>query len=388
MLKRKASPKKPEEEPRKRKRVQSDFPKDSLEHALRVARALEDANGGLPLPPIETATALGVSPGSSDFRVILSSSLKYGLTTGSYKSEQIALDALGREIVEPKTGEERQAAVVQAALRPQTFKSIYEYYRGKKLPEKTFFQNTAIREFDVPREHAESCVSIFTTNMEYVGLIETTKSGRWLKTEASARGQVHPDDERADEELLEVGPSGTSEGSGAESPDGSPPQHGTVRRSEGPERRVFITHGKDKSFVDPIKKLLGFGELVPVVSVERQSVSKPVPEKVMDDMRTCGAAIIHVDAEKTLIDKDAEEHTVINPNVLIEIGAAMALYGNRYILLVREGVKLPSNLQGLYEVRYQGDTLDSDATIRLLEAINAMKKNPVPEAGGSPNNSM
>ena len=383
MAKRKASPKKPEDERPKRKRVQSDFPKDSLEQALRVAKALEDANGGQPLPPIETATALGVSPGSSDFRVILSSSLKYGLTAGSYRSDRIELDELGREIVEPKTEEERQAAVVQAALRPPTFSSIYEYYKGKKLPEKTFIQNTVIREFDVPREHAEPCVFIFTTNMEYVGLIRITKSGRWLSTEASHSGQVLSDDERADEESLEESPSGASDGNGEELSGGSPTQLTTVRRTEGAERRVFITHGKDKSFVDPIKKLLGFGELVPVVSVERQSVSKPVPEKVMDDMRTCGAAIIHVDAEKTLIDKNAEEHTVINPNVLIEIGAAMALYGRRFILLVREGVKLPSNLQGLYEVRYQGDTLDGDATIRLLEAINDIKKNPLPDAGGA-----
>ncbi|MCQ4575487.1 MAG: nucleotide-binding protein, partial [Candidatus Brocadiales bacterium] len=113
-------------------------------------------------------------------------------------------------------------------------------------------------------------------------------------------------------------------------------------------------------------------------SIEKQSVSKPVPDKVMDEMRGCGAAIIHVDAEQTLIDKDANEHSIINPNVLIEIGAAMALYGRRFILLVREGVQLPSNLQGLYEVRYQGNDIDRDATIRLLEAIKDIKNNPTP----------
>ena len=36
--------------------------------------------------------------------------------------------------------------------------------------------------------------------------------------------------------------------------------------SKSASRRVFITHGKDKAFIDPIKKLLGFGELTPVVS--------------------------------------------------------------------------------------------------------------------------
>jgi predicted nucleotide-binding protein len=112
-------------------------------------------------------------------------------------------------------------------------------------------------------------------------------------------------------------------------------------------RRVYITHGKNRDLVDPIKKLLEYGELEPVVSVERQSVSKPVPEKVMDEMRGCGAAIIHVDVDTTIADRDSKEHVLLNPNVLIEIGGAMAFYGRRFILLVRGGVKLPSNLQGL-----------------------------------------
>jgi predicted nucleotide-binding protein len=143
-------------------------------------------------------------------------------------------------------------------------------------------------------------------------------------------------------------------------------------------RRVFITHGKNRELVDPIKKLLEFGELEPVVSVERSSVSKAVPERVMDDMRGCGAAIIHVDAEETITDKDGDEHTLLNPNVLIEIGAAMAFYGRRFILLVREGIRVPSNLQGLYEVRYTGDNLDAGSTIKLLHAIKDIKNYALP----------
>jgi predicted nucleotide-binding protein len=148
-------------------------------------------------------------------------------------------------------------------------------------------------------------------------------------------------------------------------------------------RRVFITHGQNRDLVEPIKKLLEFGEMEAVVAVERQSVSKPVPEKVMDDMRRAGAAIIHVDADKTIIDKDGTEHVLLNPNVLIEIGAAMAFYGRRFILLVRDGVKLPSNLQGLYEVRYSGATLDANSTIKLLEAIKDIKNYSIPTATDS-----
>jgi hypothetical protein len=34
---------------------------------------------------------------------------------------------------------------------------------------------------------------------------------------------------------------------------------------------------------------------------------------------------------------------------------------------------LPSNLQGLYEVRFEGDGLDHDATMALLKALSDLK---------------
>jgi predicted nucleotide-binding protein len=96
-------------------------------------------------------------------------------------------------------------------------------------------------------------------------------------------------------------------------------------------------------------------------------------------MRSCGAAIIHVDAEKVLKDLDGNEVQVPNPNVLTEIGAALALYGRRFILLVKEGVRLPSNLQGLYEVRHSGDKLSADDAFKLLESMQDLQNHPIPD---------
>ena len=56
--------------------------------------------------------------------------------------------------------------------------------------------------------------------------------------------------------------------------------------------------------------------------------------------------------------------------------AAMTLYGRKFILLVEEGTELPSNLQGLYEVRYSGNELDHRATMKLLKAFNDFKDKP------------
>ena len=134
--------------------------------------------------------------------------------------------------------------------------------------------------------------------------------------------------------------------------------------------RVFITHGKNRKILDQVKELVEFGKYEPVIAMEHETAAKPVPLKVMDDMRGCKAAVIHVSAERFLCDEEGNEVPQINDNVLIEIGAAMALYGNKFVLLVEEGLKLPSNLQGLYECRYKGDELSMSAVMKLLKAFN------------------
>jgi predicted nucleotide-binding protein len=138
--------------------------------------------------------------------------------------------------------------------------------------------------------------------------------------------------------------------------------------------KVFITHGKNKTVLEQIKKIVSFGPYQPVVAAENESLAKPVPDKVMDDMRGCSAAVIHVSSEGTYKDASGNEKAKINDNVLIEIGAAMALYKRNFILVVEEGLELPSNLQGLYQCRYTGNELGMEATMKLLEAFKQFRE--------------
>jgi len=107
--------------------------------------------------------------------------------------------------------------------------------------------------------------------------------------------------------------------------------------------------------------------------VERESTAIPVPEKVFEDMRSCSAGVIHVASEGKWIDSSGSEEPKINDNVLIEIGAAIALYGKKVILLVERGLTLPSNLQGLYRCDFEGDKLDYESTMKLLKTFNQFR---------------
>lgn len=352
---------------------QTDVPGSSLENALRVPRAISEHYAGGPVTPLQLAAALEMSPNAGPFRMLCGTSIAYGLTEGGYNAQQISLQGLGKRIIKPLEEGDDAIAKREAILRPRVVGEFLTKYSGSPLPRHDIALNM-LQEMGVPKDKVESVFSLIVDSAQTVGLLREIKGKQYVDltgvtpVPGDAGGEPAAvetaDDNTSGEELL-VQPAMLATR--------------TPQSSAQLTRRVFITHGKDKSFLDPIKKLLGFGEMTPVISVEKQSVSKPVSDKVMEDMRSCSAAIIHVDAEQTLIDKDANEHKIVNPNVLIEIGAAMALYGRRFILLVHEGVALPSNLQGLYEVRYNGDALDGAATIKLLEAINDIKNNPLPE---------
>lgn len=356
---------------------QADVPSFSLANALRVAIAIRDNYGYKPTTPLQLAKALDMSPGSSTFRMLTGASIAYGVTSGGSNAETISITPLGMRIVKPTAEGDDLAAKREAVLKPRVIREFLEKYNGAPLPKDMIAENVLF-DMAVPKDRTAEVLKLVLDSAESVGFLTDIKDRKYVELGAAA----NPSDSvpAPTEDTLDI----------SEKPDGGtviqiplrvpqPAQPAaSIASSDARLKRVFITHGKNKGFIEPIKKLLVFGELEAVVAAEKQTVSQPVPEKVMEDMRSCGAAIIHVEDERRLMDKEAKEHVVLNENVLIEIGGAMALYGRRFILVVKDGVQLPSNLQGLYEVRYTGDTLDGDATIKLLEAINDMKKRQLP----------
>jgi hypothetical protein len=349
---------------------QTDIPAYTLSEAVRIGEVLRDEFAKQPTAPLDIAGALPLSPSSGPFRMLTGASAAYGLTEGSAWADKITLTPLGRRVVAPTEDGDDLAARREAVLRPKVIQEFLKRYDGSPLPSETVAFNV-LETMGVPGSATGRAYEMILANAEDLGLLLEIKGKRYVRLETSRRA--------APSDQLEA----------ERPPEGSAPDQSTQDENEGrdeydldeapsihtpqrpaPNSRVFITHGSNRKIVEQLQKILVFGKFEPVTSVDRQTVAKPVPDKVMDDMRSCGAAIVHVGAERVLLDRDGSEVPVINSNVLIEIGAAMALYGRRFILLVERGVSLPSNLQGLYEVRYEGDQLDHDATMKLLEAFN------------------
>jgi predicted nucleotide-binding protein len=359
---------------------QADVPSNSLEKSLRIPKAIADNYGYKPTSALQLAVALDMQPSTGGFRMLTGSAVAYGLTTGGYNANEIAITPLGMRVIRPTVENDDLAAKREALLKPRVIREFLQKYDNAPIPRDDIARNV-LADLGVPADRTSDVLKLIVESAGGVGFLRTIKD----KTYVDLAGTNVPLESRStstesvDEEEPE--PNEIVQLQRAQPVMAPAPRVLTIPSEDARLRRVFITHGKNQALIDPVKKLLSFGELVPVTEIENQTVSQPIPTKIMAGMRSCGAAIIHVEDEQHLIDKDGNEQIVINPNVLIEIGAAMALYGDRFILVVRDGVKLPSNLQGLLELRYKGETLDVNETVRLMEAMKDMKNRPLPVAG-------
>jgi predicted nucleotide-binding protein len=346
---------------------QADVPAYSLVKALKIPQSIRENYGNGPAKPLEVAQALNVAPTSSNFKMLAGASIAYGLTEGGWNAGQIVLTALANKILKPKEETHPLEGKREALLKPRVIREFLIKYNDNAVPREDIALNV-LEDLGVPKDRTVEVLALIMEGAASVGFISDIKGKKYVNLQSTTAPEPTSDDTPDDLREDDVP---------ANEPDiplpPSPPTASDVRLT-----RVFISHGKNRVFIDPIRELLKFGQLDAVVSTEKSTVSPPVTQKVMQDMRSCGAAIIHVDSERKLMDVETKEHAALNENVLIEIGAAMALYGERFILLVKDGVKLPSNLQGLFEVRYIGEKLDGNETIKLMGSINDMKTKPLP----------
>lgn len=84
--------------------------------------------------------------------------------------------------------------------------------------------------------------------------------------------------------------------------DEQPAQIITPEKPRTKGNRVFITHGKNQKILQQVKEIVSYGKFEPVVAQEHETAAKPVPDKVLDDMRSCQAAVIHVSSEGVLLE--------------------------------------------------------------------------------------
>lgn len=324
--------------------------------------------------------ACGYSPSSSTWRTLTGAAIAYGVTDGGYNSKEISITPLGERIVAPLIEGDDIIAKKEASLIPSVLNSFFTQYDRNKFPREDIAKNVLASK-GVPTERVNSVYEIIRNNGRFVNTIQIFSGSEYVHLGDISTTIVPPvaNEVRTDLDADIVAANDTHKID-------IPQELATRMNISKPEEtfqksqdipaipRVFISHGKNsKVIVGQLKELLAYGQMETIVSVEKETTANSVPDKVFDDMRSCQAGIIHVCQESYT---DTENHVVnkLNENVLIEIGAAMALYSKRIIILCPQGTQLPSNLQGLYRCEYVGEQLDYSSTMKLLKTLQELRK--------------
>jgi hypothetical protein len=150
------------------------FPAATFEDALELAAAIFKNGSGQPVRRITLFDTMGKSPDSGTSRQLITNSAKYGLTTGSYKAEQLSLTPEGLTAVADDISPATQLRVrFKLAIESnEIFKGLYETYLGNRLPAQAVLADKA-RELGVPDDDIAECIETFTVNTKFVGVLRS-----------------------------------------------------------------------------------------------------------------------------------------------------------------------------------------------------------------------
>ncbi len=149
----------------------SNYPRHSIEKALRIPTAILEQNAGKESTDSEAAKFLGISNPKGNFSVELSSSIKYGFLERP-SSGLIKPTDLVKRIIRPKSSEDELNAFREAVLNAPVISEVYKHYRGENLPDRKFFENTLIDTFKIPNEKLTEFIEIFTESLTKAKLLE------------------------------------------------------------------------------------------------------------------------------------------------------------------------------------------------------------------------
>lgn len=344
----------------KKARSQRPFPRHTLQEALKIPQVIHDKNNDRPMKPMFVAEGIGRKPDSSEFRLLLSSSLRYGLTKGSYVSDYIELTPLAVSIVKPVDEHQRDVCLKEAVQKPEVFRKVYEYYRNGKFPvADQFFKNKLEVDFGVPREFASECVELLYENGKFVGIIrDVMGSPRVVFDEApmELEPQIEPTEIPTQEPNIPTIPSAAT----------------LAKAQESGPKKIFIAHGRNIEPLNQLKGILDEFKVPYIVAADEPHRGRPISAKVKEEMQKCSSAIFIFTADEETQDAHGTKSWRPSDNVVYELGAATYLYENKIIILKEEGVSLASDFDDFGYITFQKNSLESKA-IPLIKELVALQ---------------
>jgi predicted nucleotide-binding protein len=350
-------------------RKNRNFPKHTLQDALVLPQKIQDEMGGKPMKRLLLADGLGLSPSSTNFRDLLSSSFKYGLTEGTEKADNISLTSIGSATTQQADQSARMQALRRAALTPTVFGRVFRDYANKKLPSGEMLPKILRTQYDVPSDLIAECSSHIAANGRFVDIVREIGGSPHILLDADS-STAPKTDAQSTEPTAYIGETLTSSpalpaGLGRES---SAAAAAANASTAGP-KPIFVGHGKNKGPLQQLQRLLTTFQIPHKVVVDEANLGRPIPLKVKQTIEECGSAILIFTRDEKLFDEGGIEVWRPSENVVHELGATSFAYGDRIVIFKEKGLHFPTNFQSIGYIEFESGDLTARTADLLKELI-------------------
>lgn len=135
---------------------------------------------------------------------------------------------------------------------------------------------------------------------------------------------------------------------------------------------IFVGHDGNRKPMEQLIKILNQYGIPHKEAIDEANRARPIPQKVAETMRECGAAILVITADKEYFDNVGEPIWRPSENVSHELGAASVLYGARIVVFKEKGIEPPANFSSVGYIEFEEDNL-SDKGIELFRELASIK---------------
>lgn len=253
----------------------------------------------------------------------------------------------------PSAEENANASMLQALEKPDLFRQLLSPINGKVIPPADVLKNTLMKTFQLSKPDSEACCDVVLKNIEQLNVTQDLNGKKYLRldklsTTVPSVPTVAPSEELPGEIV--------------------PPEEETT--SVQAPKQVFVAHGKNSRPLEQLEKILTKFKVAYKVAVEEPNSGRPVSLKVAQLMKECGSGVFIFTADEETTDSRGNKVFRPSDNVVYELGAASALYGNKIVIFKEEGVSFASDFSDLGYIGFEKDKLDAKAADLMLELID------------------
>ena len=304
---------------KRRTRIPRPYPQHRIEEVLEITRSIHEKNAGLPFDRVRLAKAMGTTPASSAFMMKLNSSAKYGLTEGGYSDAKISLTALGA-----KAAEDDSEALIEAGMRPETFKAFYELLDGKRIPGPEEASGIIIDDIGIPESLASEFLEIVVRNGELIGIVTEAGNSHYVSLPDLTVQAPPPPIEVPKPPLQTERPTPDNKAPS------EPRQPGNNRKASG---RLLVAHSGARAIADRIVRTLeGFGIPHSVVEIDPID-SSPLSSEWASGMDGCSGAIIVMAGPSRVVSTPGVASSRTS-KMLLQLGAALDRFRDQVVMVV------------------------------------------------------